>query len=221
MLKLNAQVNATFNAVLSSPEQLKYIQIYDQSYRNILQHSDVRSSSTEEHEKSQYIENAIKHAVFYNPNIVRASIFSHDVTYSSVNSDINEYKQKILKTVNETTWDSDTKTIYTGVYKTNIDLNPYYIITIICPLYEYGNKSALGILAVDIDFRRVCNAFEESVQQTKGCGFTVLSKNDLVYQSSVSPISLKDHKKDQKNLLKEAISLLDDKEQYHEITIGK
>jgi len=221
MIQLNMQLNATLDAILVSPEQLKYIQLYDNKYRGILRHNEAALPPAGQYENTQYIENAIKHTAFSNPYVIRATIFSHDKTYSSVNSGISDYQNKIQKIVDGITWDSVTKTIYTEVFDTDIELNRYRILTMICYLHEYDTKVPLGILAVDIDFRKICDAFERSAEQANGSGIAVFSESGLVYQSAKSPLSLENQPELQETLRKGAEVLLKEGGKSREIKVGK
>lgn len=192
MQQINSQIDSTLDAVLANPSQLNYIQFYDNKYRSILRQNSFPAVSSEQQENIRYIENTLKHAVFMNPYIVRASILSNNQFYSTVTSDFQSYQDTILDVVGRTNWDSTSKTIYTEVFHASINQQQYRIMTMLKYLYDYNSKNLLGLLAVDIDYSQISAALDNSAEKAEGRGVAVLSESGVIYQSPSSPLSLKE-----------------------------
>ena len=192
MTQLNENINTLLTTILTSADQLKSIQMYDEKYKSILRENNRELPIHQRWENIRYMERAMKHAVEFNPNIIRATIIAEDETYSTLGYVSDEYRSRIVDIAEKTQLDSIGKTVYLEVFEEEIDLLKYGVVTMLSYLYDYSTKRCLGLLAVDINFSTICEVLDDGAKKADSTGIAVLNDHGLIYQSPSSKMSLND-----------------------------
>lgn len=221
MVQLNENIDILLNTVLTSSDQLKNIQLYDKEYRAILEENNVKLPIHERWENIRYVEKAMKHAVEFNPNIIRATIIAEDETYSTLGYVSDEYKSRIIDIAEKTQLDSIGKTVYLEVFEEEIDLLRYGVVTMLSYLYDYNSNRFLGLLAVDINFSTICDVLDEGAKKANSTGIVVLNDKGLIYQSPSSKLSLNDNPEILEQFKVQTKQLLEEEDTFQRIEIDQ
>ncbi|WP_230399314.1 sensor histidine kinase [Novisyntrophococcus fermenticellae] len=221
MVQLNENIDILLNTVLTSSDQLKNIQLYDKEYRSILEENNVELPIHKRWENIRYVEKAMKHAVEFNPNIIRATIIAEDETYSTLGYVSDEYKSRIIDIAEKTQLDSIGKTVYLEVFEEEIDLLRYGVVTMLSYLYDYNSNRFLGLLAVDINFSTICDVLDEGAKKANSTGIVVLNDKGLIYQSPSSKLSLNDNPEILEQFKVQTKQLLEEEDTFQRIEIDQ
>lgn len=186
MHQFGEQVSMNMDVIVSNMDRIRFLHFIDDKIKYILRRSIEEKTQAELLDENDYIECALNHITNMNQYILRATIVNEfGEVYSNVQTKNEVYLEKIKQVDALQEWSDKNKVYYTGVYREEINLLPFELVTSISKLYDINQESYIGTLYIDLNFSRIRELLDDLlVSGSTGMNLLIFDENkQVVYDS--------------------------------------
>lgn len=186
MYQLSEQLSMNTDVIVSNMDRVRFLHLIDDNIKRIIRQSMEEKSRTEVLEDNEYIKQALNHMTNMNQYVLRATIVNeYGDVYSNVQTNAETYLEKMEAIDQNQNWDDKNKIYYSGVYREQITLIPFELVTSISKIYDIDRDSYVGTLYIDLNFSQIRKMLDESMENRKtGTKILIFDNNHQVIYDS-------------------------------------
>lgn len=165
MCQFSEQVSMSTDVIVSNMDRIRFMHFIDDHIKHIIRRSMADKTMSELIDENDYMQHALNHMTNMNQYVLRATFINeYGEVYSNVQTNNEAYLKKMEEIDNRQDWADKNKTHYTGVYREEINLIPFELVTSISKVYDMDQEDSIGTLYIDLNFSSIRQMLDRLVE---------------------------------------------------------
>lgn len=165
MCQFSEQVSMSTDVIVSNMDRIRFMHFIDDHIKHIIRRSMSDKTMSELIDENDYMQRALNHMTNMNQYVLRATFINeYGEVYSNVQTNNEAYLKKMEEIDSRQDWADKNKTHYTGVYREEINLIPFELVTSISKVYDMDQEDSIGTLYIDLNFSSIRQMLDRLVE---------------------------------------------------------
>lgn len=153
------------DVIVSNMDRIRFMHFIDDHIKHIIRRSMSDKTMAELIDENDYMQRALNHMTNMNQYVLRATFINeYGEVYSNVQTNNEAYLKKMEEIDSRQDWEDKNKVYYTGVYKEEINLIPFELVTSISKVYDVNQEDSIGTLYIDLNFSSIRQMLDRLVE---------------------------------------------------------